>query len=110
MSGPFVRIEEKNELRIIYYRADGSSAIFSGGARNWRNSNPGNIAYGNGKLVKSLGAIGKAGGFAVFPDYATGRRAILGVLKQTTFQERTLLRAIEVWAPPHENKTASYQK
>ena len=53
--GPFVRIEEKNALRIIYYREDGSSAIYVGGKRNWRNNNPGNLGYGNGILVKKLG-------------------------------------------------------
>ena len=30
---PFVRIEEKNDLRIVYCRADGSSAIYIGGTR-----------------------------------------------------------------------------
>lgn len=79
---PFMRIEEKNELRIIYFREDGSSTIYIGGTRNWRNNNPGNIGYGNGNLVKKLGAIGKAGGFAVFPDYETGRKAIFSVLKK----------------------------
>jgi hypothetical protein len=85
MNTPFIRIEVKNDLRIVYFRADGSSAIYLGGLRNWRNNNPGNIGYGDGKLVKKLGAIGKAGGFAVFPDYETGRKAIFGVLKKTTF-------------------------
>lgn len=111
MSSPFVRIKEINDLRIIYYRADRSSAIFLGGKRAWRNNNPGNIAYGNGKLVKELGAIGKAGGFAVFPDYATGRKAVFVVLRQTAFQARTLAKAIEAWAPEeHGNDTELYKR
>jgi hypothetical protein len=92
----FVRIEEKNDLRIIYFREDGSSAIYVGGTRNWRNNNPGNIGYGNGNLAKKLGAIGKAGGFAVFPNYETGRKAIFSVLKKDDFQGRTVSKAIEV--------------
>jgi hypothetical protein len=108
---PFVRIEIVNDLRIIYYREDGSSAIYIGGQRNWRNNNPGNIGYGNGKLVKSLGAIGQAGGFAVFPDYETGRKAIFSVLKKNDFQGRTVSKAIEVWAPKeHGNDTELYKK
>lgn len=34
MSSPFVRIIEKNDLRIVYCRADGSSVIYLGGQRN----------------------------------------------------------------------------
>jgi hypothetical protein len=108
---PFIRIEVVNDLRIIYYREDGSSAIYLGGQRNWRNNNPGNIGYGNGILVKRLGAIGKAGGFAVFPDYETGRTAIFGVLKQDSFQNRIVSKAIEVWAPKEDgNDTELYKK
>lgn len=107
----FVRIEEKNDLRIIYFREDGSSAIYIGGTRNWRNNNPGNIGYGNGSLVKKLGAIGKAGGFAVFPNYETGRKAIFSVLKKDDFQGRTVSKAVEVWAPKeHGNNTELYKK
>jgi hypothetical protein len=107
----FIRIEVVNDLRIIYYREDGSSAIYLGGRRNWRNNNPGNIGYGNGILVKRLGAIGKAGGFAVFPDYETGRKAIFGVLQQDSFQNRTVAKAIEVWAPKEDgNDTELYKK
>lgn len=108
---PFVRIEVINDLRIIYYRKDGSSAIYIGGQRNWRNNNPGNIGYGNGILVKRLGAIGKAGGFAIFPNYEIGRIAIFGVLKQDSFQNRTVSKAIEVWAPKEDNNdTELYKK
>lgn len=108
---PFVRVEEKNALRLIYYREDGSGSIYVGGKRNWRNNNPGNIGYGNGILVKKLGAIGKAGGFAVFPDYETGRKAIFSVLKKDDFQSRTVSKAIEVWAPKEDgNNTELYKK
>jgi hypothetical protein len=108
---PFIRIEIINDLRIVYYREDGSSAIYVGGSRNWRNNNPGNIGYGNGKLATKLGAIGKAGGFAVFPDYETGRKAIFSVLKKDDFQGRTVSKAIEVWAPKEDgNNTELYKK
>jgi hypothetical protein len=111
METPFIRIVEKNALRIVYFRADGSGAIFIGGKRTWRNQNPGNIGYGNGKLAKELGAIGKAGGFAVFPDYETGRRAVFLVLAEPDFQERTLAKAIEVWAPSEDrNDTEQYKR
>ena len=72
ISAPFIKIEEKNALRIIYYREDGSNSISFGGNRNWRTNNPANIGYENGKLVTNLGAIGKASGFAVFPASHSG--------------------------------------
>lgn len=110
-TSPFIRIEIINDLRIVYYREDGSSAVYIGGSRNWRNNNPGNIGYANGKLVTKLGAIGKAGGFAVFPDYETGRKAIFSVLKKNDFQGRTVSKAIEVWAPKEDgNNTELYKK
>lgn len=93
---PFVKIEEKKDLRIIYYREDGS--IYIGGNRNWRNNNPGNIGYGNGKLVTKLGAIGKAGGFAVFPDYETRRRAIFNPPLRYFF---LVLKTIDVEIPKY---------
>lgn len=111
MNTSFIRIEVKNDLRIVYFREDGSSVIFLKGDRAWRNNNPGNIAYGNGKLAKELGAIGKAGGFAVFPSYEIGRKAMFTVLKKTDFQERTLAKTIEVWAPAKDrNDTETYKK
>ena len=65
--------------------------------------NPGNIAYGNGKLAKELGAIGRLHATAIFPDYETGRKAIFAVLRKTDFQERTLARAISAWAPSEDH-------
>jgi hypothetical protein len=102
MSSKFVRIEVKNDLRIVYFRADGSSAMFLGGKKAWRLNNPGNIGYGNGKLVRTLGAIGRLHATAVFPDYETGRRAIFEVLKRPDYQERTLSNAIKAWAPSED--------
>ncbi len=60
-TSPYLRIKIINDLRIVYYRDDGSCVTYVGGNRNWRNNNPGNIGYGNGALVRRLGAIGKAG-------------------------------------------------
>jgi len=46
-----------------------------GGSRNERNRNPGNIKYGD--WAKAHGATGQdSGGFAIFPDMATGQKAL----------------------------------
>ena len=68
-----------------------------GGTVAWRNNNPGNITYG--AFAKAHGAIGRAGRWAVFPDEATGIRAIESLLETRTYQDRTILEGISIYAP-----------
>ena len=81
--------------------------IYSGGTRAWRNNNPGNIR--SGEFATNHGAIGAAGGFAVFPDYETGKSALQSLLKTSFYQELSISDAITRYAPPVENNTANYQ-
>lgn len=75
----FVRaIEGKQKRSVIYIAADGKRLIRIGGSRQWRNNNPG--AMKRGPRSRRLGAIGGVEGFAVFPDYMTGRDANRTVL------------------------------
>ena len=107
--GGFVRAKETGPLEVTYYRSDGSSILFKGGTRTWRNQNPGNI--GAGKLADQFGAIGRAGGFSVFPEYETGRKAIFRLLKISKYQSVTIAKAIEIYAPAEDkNDTARYKK
>jgi hypothetical protein len=55
----------------------------SGGDRNWRNNNPGNIEYG--KFAISMGAIGSDGRFAIFPSEEMGRKAADTLLKGKSY-------------------------
>lgn len=93
---------------VIYHMADDSKHRKSGGTRAWRNTNPGNIRYG--KFAKKAGAIGKAGGFSVFPDEATGQKAIESLLLTNNYRNLTVAAAISKYAPPVENDTAAYQR
>jgi hypothetical protein len=83
---------------VIYYDEDGNKLIrfwksYEGqpvdeaSTRSWRNNNPGNLLIG--EFSRRNGAIGHAGSipntphkFAVFPDYATGRKAQAKRLKE----------------------------
>lgn len=77
------------------------------GNRNWRNNNPGNIEYGD--FARSQGAIGTDGRFAVFPTYEAGRTAKGNLIfSSPSYQDLTLEQAINRYAPPFENNTASY--
>lgn len=93
---------------VIYTMPDGNKVKRSGGTRAWRNSNPGNIRYS--KFAQNVGAIGQAGGFAVFPDEATGMYAIEALLRTDSYNKLTVAGAIERYAPPSENDTAAYHR
>ena len=97
----------------------GETVVNSGGTRNLRNNNCGNMNYGN--FAKEHGAIGTDGRFAIFPDMETGNRAAEALLKTPGYQNAPAVpsqgfnqgsvgAAIYRWAPPSENNSASYAK
>lgn len=76
------------------------------GSRSLRNNNPGNLKY-----IGQAGAVGKdPQGFAVFPDYAAGWRALLAdIAYKYDVRKLTTVRAIIArYAPPNENDTRRY--
>jgi hypothetical protein len=91
---------------VLYETDEGTRAIKQGGTRAWRNNNPGNIRAG--RFANRTGAIGEAGGFAIFPDEARGRRAIDALLRTETYHKLTVGGAIARYAPPNENDTGQY--
>ena len=93
---------------VIYTNQDGLRYNRSGGTRAWRNNNPGNII--NSEFARKHGAIGTAGGFAVFPDENTGAAAITALLQTDKYNRLTVGGVINKYAPPSQNNTAGYQK
>lgn len=93
---------------VIYTTPDGSTYRRTGGTRAWRNMNPGNIKYS--EFTRRAGAIGQAGGFAVFPDEQTGMRAIGQLLRSDSYNKLTIAGAISKYAPPIENDTSAYHR
>lgn len=97
---------------INYRQKDGSYDKRIGGSKAWRTNNPGNMKYG--PFSKSNGAIGtytdEMGTFSVFPDEKTGLRAHDILLKEDRFQNKTLNKAIEKYAPKEQNNTEAYQR
>lgn len=93
---------------VIYTNSDGTQYRRTGGTRAWRNMNPGNIRYS--EFSRNAGAIGEAGGFAVFPDEETGMRAINLLLRSDSYNKLTIAGAISRYAPPVENDTAAYHR
>ena len=93
---------------VVYTADDGSKVLREGGSRSWRNNNPGNIRYT--QFARNQGAIGTAGGFAVFADVDSGRAALLSLLTGPTYISLTISAAISRYAPPNENDTANYER
>jgi hypothetical protein len=78
----------------------------TGGDRNWRNNNPGNIEYG--PFAMQYGAIGSDGRFAIFPSEEHGRKAQDALLKSKNYASLSLADAIKRYAPSNENDPKSY--
>jgi hypothetical protein len=103
----FISAKDGPNHTVIYTDSEGREFEYAKGDRAWRNNNPGNLVSGN--VSRRNNQIGKAGGFAVFPDYETGHRALLDCLN-TTFINSMLKTLIKAYAPKHENNTANYLK
>lgn len=103
----YVKAYGKQDRSVIYETQNADKLFcFKGGTRSWRNNNPGNIIYGT--FAAKHGAIGMADRFACFPDKQTGQKALLALLKTSTYQKCTLEQAIYKYAPPCENDTSCY--
>lgn len=83
----FVRAYERG-AQVIYVDQMGRRWVREGGTRSWRNNNPGNLRAT--PFTRRVGAIGSAGGFAVFPDYQTGRNALATLLRGRTYRDLTI--------------------
>jgi hypothetical protein len=86
---------------VQYFDEQGNMIIRSGGTRAWRNNNPGNMVanhytMGTERLSK---AIGKASGFAVYPDYKTGHQALVDMLSGKKWGAKTLQQASIDYTP-----------
>lgn len=92
---------------VVYHLANGDEVVRRGGTRAWRNNNPGCIRPGS--IANAHGAIGSAGGFAVFPDEESGMAAIEGLLLSDKYRNKTIGAALYSYAPPFENDTVGYQ-
>lgn len=92
----------------MYVGNDGNIYELSGGSRAWRNNNPGNLE--DGKFARNHGAIGTDGRFAIFPDAATGFKAMASLLATNSYQKLTIEGAINRYAPPNENNVENYLK
>lgn len=103
----FVKAKESGKLKVTYWDQEGASVTYIGGNRTWRNQNPGNI--GSGSWAIRHGAIGKAGGFAVFPNYEVGRNAIFEILSSPDFINQSIWDAIPHYAPASSNDVKWYR-
>jgi hypothetical protein len=96
---PYIKAEAYGEdsAAVVYIADDGKRLTRYGGSRAWRNNNPGNIRHT--EFARRHGAIGSAGGFALFPDYLIGRNAISIMLKNEKYFDLSISATISRYAP-----------
>ena len=103
----YVKAKPGPHNSVVYTDSYGNQWSYEGGSRTWRNNNPGDVVPG--KISTRNNAIGKAGAFAVFPDYQTGHDALLDSLRNT-FGNKDLPSLVHDFAPENENDTKKYTK
>jgi hypothetical protein len=81
------------------YYAPGANPKYPSGTLAWRNNNPGNLRPGS----LAVGATGSSGGYAVFPDYATGLAALTGLIQSPAYYGLTLNQFFAKYAPAADN-------
>lgn len=101
----YIKAKDGPKNSVIYTDSYGDFWIASGGCRAWRNQNPGNLVPCD--VTKRNGAIGKAGGFAVFPSYNKGHLALIDSLKNVHC-EKNLSQLMHKFAPKYQNNTKRY--
>lgn len=101
--------DEPLTIRLMADAIQGFEGWFPG-SRSYRNNNPGNLKYT--AWTHGQGATGQdSTGFAVFPNYETGRAALTSLLMLRVRQhpEWTILDLFNSYAPPSDNNpTAQY--
>ncbi len=80
----FIRAKTGKGNSVVYYDEDENISIWTGGTRAWRNNNPGNIRPS--QFSYKNGAIGSAGGFAIFPTYQGPASIGISAERKNVFQ------------------------
>ncbi len=94
-------IKSFEDNSVKYMRPDSSGFVRISGSRTWRNQNPG--ALRSGPFARKMGAVGDAGGFAVFPNEEIGMHALRELLKTETYSSMSIADALHKYAPFCDN-------
>lgn len=86
---------------IEYTRSDGTKYRNNAGSPAWRHTNPGNIV--NSAFAISHGAIGRGKKFAIFPSKDIGIKAIISLLRSSSYRNLSIINAIRRYAPAADN-------
>lgn len=83
------------------------TTCYPNGTLAYQNNNPGNLRYVVGGY-NYPGATPGAGGFAQYPDLATGQAALQHQIQFQINSGQNLTQFFGVYAPPNENNTKNY--
>jgi integrase len=105
----FIKATFLGHQTVRFESENGELVDHIGGNWTWRNNNPGNII--KGPFANKCGAIGHAGGFAVFPSADIGELALKKLLKTKKYQEKKISTLFEHYAPEQDgNNPKNYVK
>lgn len=99
-------INTPSSKSVEYGKPNGTRYIKRGGTLAWRNNNPGNIK--DSDFARRKGAMGSNKGFAIFPDYETGRKAMEDLFETNSYENLNINKALQRYAPKSENDTEKY--
>jgi len=98
-----------NSKHIIYDDGD-TKRVYADGSRAWRTNNPGNLKA-RGGFAGRHGAIGSDGVNAIFPDYQTGKDAMVANLQRPDYTSLSINNMIAKYAPARDgNNVPAYQR
>ena len=98
---------KRNAKHVIYEDGD-DKIVFSGGSLDWRTNNPGAM-QARGGFSSHHGMIGSSSPNAIFPDYQTGKAAMVTRLQTPEFFDASINDAIEDWAQTSPSDVAAYR-
>jgi hypothetical protein len=108
MAYVFARARTKKSTDVVFTDEVGKLFVRKGGSRAWRNNNPGNLRHY--AFAQQQGAIGEAGGFAVFADLGAGRSALKALLRTASYAKLSIEDAVKRYALPSENSSDAYAR
>lgn len=98
----------KNNAKHVIYEDGDNKIVFSGGSLDWRTNNPGAM-QARGGFSSRHGMIGSSSPNAIFPDYQTGKAAMVARLQTPQFSDASINDAIEDWARTGASDVAAYR-
>lgn len=99
----FVRSIQSSQSVQIYFDTLDHKHVRKGGTLAWRCNNPG-LVHSHSNISTQHRPIGRCGQYPVFPDIATGRKALISWLKLDSYYSKPLLAIAQFYSPDNPSE------